>query len=159
MDRLEEYSIECMMIHDNQLREDELIKEYESKSMDRLISEEKWEHISKLSEIRSKYSCFEDDEKPYYKALSEGIKALKAVSSAEPTYYPPCEDCHTKMNEIRKAYDKLKKPKTGHWINKYHEVFKYYCCDKCGTGNDLRTNYCPNCGAKMIEPQERRGEE
>lgn len=40
------------------------------------------------------------------------------------------------------------KPKTGHWINKYHEVFKYYC-DKCGTGSDLRTQYCPNCGARM----------
>ena len=47
----------------------------------------------------------------------------------------------------------LQEPKTGHWIEKYHEVFKYYC-DKCGTGSDLRTNYCPNCGCRMVEPQE-----
>ena len=41
----------------------------------------------------------------------------------------------------------------GHWTNRYNEVFKYYC-DKCGTGSDLRTNYCPNCGCRMVEPQE-----
>ena len=38
--------------------------------------------------------------------------------------------------------------RTGHWTNRYNEVFKYYC-DKCGTGSDLRTNFCPNCGADM----------
>ena len=32
---------------------------------------------------------------------------IKAIPSAEPRYYPPCEDCHKKMNEIRKAYDKI----------------------------------------------------
>ena len=55
----------------------------------------------------------------------------------------------TLINERIKNLPSIQpKPKTGHWINKYHEVFKYYC-DKCGTGSDLRTPYCPNCGAKM----------
>lgn len=40
--------------------------------------------------------------------------------------------------------------KKGHWVTRYNEVFKYYC-DKCGIGSDLRTNYCPNCGAYMVE--------
>ena len=52
-----------------------------------ITEEEKWEYISKLSEIRSKYSCFEDDEEPYYRALSEGIKALKAITTTETRWY------------------------------------------------------------------------
>jgi len=33
--------------------------------------------ISILSELRSGYSCFDTEERPYYNALSEGIKALR----------------------------------------------------------------------------------
>lgn len=33
MDRLEEYNIECMLITDNQAREDELVKEYERREV------------------------------------------------------------------------------------------------------------------------------
>lgn len=54
------------------------------------------------------------------KELEKRIKALEQ----EPTYYPPCIDCNKKMDEIRRAYDKLKEqkpfatqePKMGHWI-------------------------------------------
>ena len=28
----------------------------------------------------------------------------------EPVFFPPCQDCNTKMNEIRRAYDKLQEP-------------------------------------------------
>lgn len=34
--------------------------------------------ISILSEIRSSYNCFDEDEEPYYRALSEAIEAVKA---------------------------------------------------------------------------------
>lgn len=34
------------------------------------------ELISKLSEIRSEYNCFDKDEEPQYRALSEAIKIL-----------------------------------------------------------------------------------
>ena len=44
------------------------------------------------------YTC-KDGEK-----MHEAIKALEQ----EPTYYPPCIDCHKKMDEIRRTYDKLK---------------------------------------------------
>jgi hypothetical protein len=50
-------------------------------------------------------------------------------------------------------------PKTGHWIfvDKAHE---HAHCSECDYGNvDLLDgrphNFCPNCGAKMFEPQER----
>ena len=61
------------------------------------------------------------------------------------------------------------KVKTGHWatqnIHNCHTDFK---CSVCGyTHNFMHLygeptadyNYCPNCGAKMIEPQESEGED
>ena len=42
--------------------------------------------------------------------------------------------------------------KTGYWIHNK--------CDECGASRPpLFDNYCPNCGAKMIEPQERNDKE
>lgn len=38
---------------------------------------------------------------------------------------------------------------TGYWIEKYHEAFNKYYCDKCGFGSELKTNYCPDCGTCM----------
>ena len=32
--------------------------------------------------------------------------AIKALEQ-EPIYYPPCQDCHTKMNEIVRAYNNV----------------------------------------------------
>ncbi len=65
------------------------------------------------------------------------------------------------------------KEKTGHWIVDWSATsrlnrdrsltYEYHVhCDSCGYRWDYTTdkkgslvsNYCPNCGAKMIEPQE-----
>ena len=48
---------------------------------------------------------------------------------------------------------------TGHWkrisMDKYSEHAKYwYRCDRCGEDNLGNTDWCPNCGARMVEPQE-----
>lgn len=47
-------------------------------------------------------------------------------------------------------------PKTGHWIVHPKGIYAHLVCDKClsNAPYDCRTNYCPNCGARMIEPQE-----
>ena len=44
------------------------------------------------------------------------------------------------------------KTKTGHWISMETEKI----CSNCGWSHSLviPKNYCPNCGAKMVEPQE-----
>lgn len=42
-----------------------------------MTREEIWSNIEKLSELRSKYSCFDEKEEPFYHALSLGIKALE----------------------------------------------------------------------------------
>lgn len=46
-------------------------------------------------------------------------------------------------------------PKTGHWYRK-HSWEIYFTCDACGTTNASGTkyNYCPSCGARMVDPQE-----
>jgi hypothetical protein len=48
-------------------------------------------------------------------------------------------------------------PKTGHWIRQSDDYHDYYECEYCGiaVGLDDIKNYCPKCGAKMVEPQER----
>ena len=47
-------------------------------------------------------------------------------------------------------------PKTGHWIRQSDDYHDYYECEHCGiaVGLDDIKNYCPKCGAKMVEPQE-----
>ena len=51
-------------------------------------------------------------------------------------------------------------PKTGHWIRVTdkagHLVWE---CDKCGWQQRYNTNFCPDCGCAMIEPQERSDKE
>ena len=44
-------------------------------------------------------------------------------------------------------------PKTGHWI----DVFGGCECSECGDLEPGYSDYCPNCGAKMIESQESEG--
>jgi hypothetical protein len=44
-------------------------------------------------------------------------------------------------------------PKTGHWIKKDG----YSDCSECGSHIVTEWDYCPKCGAKMIDPQESEG--
>ena len=60
--------------------------------------------ISILSELRSNYNCFDKDDEPYYSALSEAIKAVKAE---------------------RKGHWSIGKDSIGH---------KRFICTSCGNG-------------------------
>ena len=82
------------------------------------------------------------------------------------------------FQDLYKGIDNLpsvtpQEPKTGHWIIDVHkirasgsknETHDYSVhCDKCNYAWDYTTdkekslvsNFCPNCGARMVEPQER----
>ena len=36
-----------------------------------------WADIERLSELKSNYSCFDEKEEPYYRALGNAIQALR----------------------------------------------------------------------------------
>lgn len=54
------------------------------------------------------------------------------------------------------AIEALKQePKTGHWIRM--KAYEKWECSDCNTVFRFtfkEHNFCPNCGAKMVEPQE-----
>lgn len=62
-------------------------------------------------------------------------------------------------NEMRDLVEFLttlvQEPKTGHWIRVTdktgHLVWE---CDKCSWQQRFNTNFCPDCGAKMVYQQE-----
>lgn len=46
-------------------------------------------------------------------------------------------------------------PKTGHWSHDGSHWKNRFICSGCGYKLfDEPTNYCPNCGCRMVEPQE-----
>ena len=90
----------------------------------------------------------------------------------------PCEDCisrqavielcegwwlgHTKEDDFPtevRALPSVNPQKIGHWIvgEKYYMGERNGCCSVCEdyyTNDWFEMKYCPNCGAKMVEPQE-----
>ena len=91
-----------------------------------------------------------------YWAFLERLKKLPPVNPQEPK---------TDSWSIKDVADTFKKhglireqePKTGHW--KYYQNDKgdwINECSVCGSdaGVGYQYPYCPNCGAKMVEPQE-----
>lgn len=85
----------------------------------------KEEAIEILSEMRSEYNLFGDEEEATrYHALSWAIKEM----NGEPV-------------------------KHGHWVGIDDEPCQVWECDVCGwiyEDDEPFYNYCPNCGAKMI---------
>lgn len=60
------------------------------------------------------------------------------------------------LKELGYGFGQKIEPQTGHWkrisMDKYSEHSKYwYRCDRCGKDNLGNTDWCPNCGAKMVE--------
>ena len=53
---------------------------------------------------------------------------------------------------------KPQEPKTGHWI-KMDEGFSPYKCSECGKIDFINSDFCPNCGIRMLETQKVRNEE
>lgn len=65
------------------------------------------------------------------------------------------QECNEALNMAIKALEQ--EPRTGHW--EYKEIANTtitgYWCSQCHIGSSKPYDYCPNCGAKMVETQER----
>ena len=109
----------------------------------------------------------------------EREKGLEYIRSMPPVNPQPCDDaisraeavrvasgyCHPAnvAKELAKMPPVTPQPKTGHWIEKDgFDGDTYYDCSECGeswttiegTPWDNEFKYCPNCGCRMVEPQE-----
>jgi hypothetical protein len=65
-----------------------------------------------------------------------------------------CKDCPVK--DTKDWWNaEYKEPKTGHWndIPNYKDIA--WRCSECKHFAAMKHNYCPCCGARMVEPQER----
>jgi len=74
--------------------------------------------------------------------------------------YDYSRSCDVNYAQIMEYIDKIPsvtlQPKTGHWI--FDEILdKHYYCSECKSMGVDYWDYCPYCGAKMVEPQESEG--
>lgn len=60
------------------------------------------------------------------------------------------------LREYRKLEEqgRLIERKHGRWIHKDNFIGKYLMCSECSHVTGRKSNYCPNCGAKMDEVAE-----
>lgn len=96
--------------------------------------------------------------------LNEILKFIKFAGSMIPTEHYSWDsekyDWIEALNEVIKIVEQ--EPKTGHWIDRFPakeckcSVCDFLICISNGSYTDMvvQMKYCPNCGAKMVEPQE-----
>ena len=95
-----------------------------------------------------------------------GSKDIKLCGNHRDSFWFRCNKCasidsyDTERQAVR-AWNKRvaipsAEPKTGHWIKVYEAIGLYrWKCDKCKKHHRAMYDYCPSCGARMVEPQER----
>lgn len=78
--------------------------------------------------------------------------------------FPTQIDIKTVKEILKELPSVTPQPKTGHWIDRFPtkeckcSVCDFLICISNGSYIDMvgQMKYCPNCGAKMIEPQSRK---
>ena len=76
---------------------------------------------------------------------------LTSIGYASKEYAELCVD---ELNELPPVNPQ--EPKTGHWIG-VNPMVDTLMCSECGENiisEEFKSNYCPNCGCRMVEPQE-----
>ena len=106
------------------------------------------------------------------KQIIERLENIVYLYNRESRGWHDCNDIRLNSNDINaieKAIELIKaissaEPKTGHWIKHDTGHSIYYECSLCGclapcteTADSFvwkLSNYCPDCGCIMVEPQE-----
>ena len=80
-------------------------------------------------------------------ALRQAINAHKMAQENGFNFKDICEEYLNVLPPV------TPKQRTGHWI----ETWLSFWCSECKTQFGGAYKFCPNCGAKMVEPQESEG--
>ena len=117
--------------------------------------------------LGSCFACYNDAQ-----AFRGEIEKLPSVTQ-KPNFCASCK--HNTDNEIclECEYDGItrgmtryesvtQKSGTGHWIKKEDDTCWWYACSECEqeplknrwNDDDVLSAFCPNCGCRMVEPQE-----
>ena len=82
---------------------------------------------------------------------------IKLSKSEVPYFNKYLRDVIERIKELPSVAIPSAEPKTAHWIAHPKGIYAHLICDNClsNAPYDCRTNYCPNCGFRMVEPQER----
>lgn len=94
-----------------------------------------------------------------YEELVEQLRTCgNSLSCNKCKWSPDCGGTGDVLRKATNAIEKLSKErKTGKWIYDSEPYplgnpYGHYGCDQCGESVPARTNFCPNCGAKMEVP-------
>jgi len=99
------------------------------------------------------------EQEPCEDAISRRDMALNIVS-----FYNKATGKKKTLDFLCKCVERLPsmqpKQRTGHWkrisMDKYvQHAMAYYRCSECGKDIIGEHNYCPNCGAKMAESEDK----
>jgi hypothetical protein len=97
------------------------------------------------------------------KALEQELQTFKWCTDCK-EYDQEKHCCHRYSKVVKDTVAEIRQElKTGHWVGIDEYPHEDYECDNCGfihtfiDGHTAQYNYCPNCGAKMVEPQESEG--
>ena len=132
------------------------------KAIGNLIHAIRWNDMPKKEALEMAIKALEQepcDDAISRQAMLEFIHAMYDTHITE-TEDGEYIDYNATVYGIKKLPSVNPQPKTGHWIRgKYTEDdIRYndssYKCSECGRIVDFKENFCPSCGAKMVDPQE-----
>lgn len=111
------------------------------------------EEIELLSPVSTEKT--DDYKQGWHDAIVTALKETHSVHTEEGNFRVVQEET---LIGVGMAYEQVSTEKTGRWIF-VDKAKEHARCSNCGYGDvDLMDgkphNYCPNCGAKMFEPQE-----
>ena len=125
--------------------------------------------ISQLKEDRDRLKhILEEREKGECSGMQEDAISREAVCdyiaefvNNEFSTQAECEMVDSMIEGIQHLPSVTQKSKTGHWILTSDDDYEYCTCSECGYQNGenwmigSQIKFCQECGAKMVESQER----